>query len=176
MNYADKHLTCRDCGQAFTFTVGEQEFHATKGFNNDPSRCQDCRATRSDRAFEFVGAESLPVRGNEARLLQMFEKILQNACDHCAPGGTVRVLADRSDGHARVRIRNPGEPLPADTESLFEPFTSRRSAGLRGEGNLGIGLYVVRQIVRAHGGDVEARSLSSPVGAEFEIRLPLLDS
>lgn len=136
----------------------------------------DCRAARSDRNVEFSGPEALPVRGNEARLLQMFEKILHNACDHCAPGGKVLVLADRSIGGARVRIQNPGEPLPADTESLFEPFTSRRSAGLRGEGNLGIGLYVVRQIVRAHGGEVEARSLSSPAGAEFEIRLPVLDS
>ncbi|MCC7107021.1 MAG: zinc-ribbon domain containing protein [Chloroflexi bacterium] len=46
MNYADKQLTCRDCGQAFTFTVGEQEFHASKGFNNEPSRCPECRAAR----------------------------------------------------------------------------------------------------------------------------------
>jgi CxxC-x17-CxxC domain-containing protein len=39
-------LTCRDCGQSFVFTAGEQEFHASKGFENDPSRCADCRATR----------------------------------------------------------------------------------------------------------------------------------
>ena len=46
MSYADKTLTCRDCGQAFLFTAGEQEFHASKGFSNEPGRCQDCRATR----------------------------------------------------------------------------------------------------------------------------------
>jgi CxxC-x17-CxxC domain-containing protein len=46
LSYADKTLTCRDCDQAFTFTAGEQEFHASKGFFNDPSRCQDCRAAR----------------------------------------------------------------------------------------------------------------------------------
>jgi len=46
LSYADKALTCRDCGQAFTFTAGEQEFHASKGFENEPSRCQDCRAAR----------------------------------------------------------------------------------------------------------------------------------
>ena len=46
MSYADKTLTCRDCGQAFVFTSGEQEFHASKGFQNEPSRCQDCRAAR----------------------------------------------------------------------------------------------------------------------------------
>ena len=46
MTYADKTLTCRDCGQAFLFTTGEQEFHASKGFSNEPGRCQDCRAAR----------------------------------------------------------------------------------------------------------------------------------
>ena len=46
MSYADKTLACRDCGQAFIFTVGEQEFFASRGFTNEPSRCPDCRASR----------------------------------------------------------------------------------------------------------------------------------
>ena len=46
MSYADKTLTCRDCGQAFTFSAGEQEFYASRGFTNEPSRCPDCRAAR----------------------------------------------------------------------------------------------------------------------------------
>jgi CxxC-x17-CxxC domain-containing protein len=46
MSFADKTLTCRDCGTNFTFTAGEQEFHAQKGFTNEPGRCPDCRAQR----------------------------------------------------------------------------------------------------------------------------------
>ena len=42
---ADTTLTCRDCGQAFTFTSGEQDFYASRGFS-EPSRCPDCRAAR----------------------------------------------------------------------------------------------------------------------------------
>lgn len=42
----DKTLTCRDCGNQFTFTSGEQEFFTQKGFTNEPSRCPECRATR----------------------------------------------------------------------------------------------------------------------------------
>ena len=41
----DTTLTCRDCGQAFTFTSGEQDFYASRGFS-EPSRCPDCRAAR----------------------------------------------------------------------------------------------------------------------------------
>ncbi|MBA4182046.1 MAG: hypothetical protein C0506_15760 [Anaerolinea sp.] len=46
MSFADKILTCSDCGAAFTFTAGEQEFHQSKGFSNEPRRCPDCRAAR----------------------------------------------------------------------------------------------------------------------------------
>jgi CxxC-x17-CxxC domain-containing protein len=44
--YTDQTLTCSDCGNSFTFTAGEQEFHASKGFTNPPRRCPNCRAAR----------------------------------------------------------------------------------------------------------------------------------
>jgi CxxC-x17-CxxC domain-containing protein len=44
--FTDQLITCVDCGQQFTFTAGEQEFYAQKGFQNKPSRCPDCRAAR----------------------------------------------------------------------------------------------------------------------------------
>jgi CxxC-x17-CxxC domain-containing protein len=44
--YADKTLTCRDCGTQFVFTASEQEFYAEKGFTNEPGRCPECRAAR----------------------------------------------------------------------------------------------------------------------------------
>jgi CxxC-x17-CxxC domain-containing protein len=46
MSYADKTLTCRDCGTAFVFTAGEQDFYAQKGFTNEPTRCPACRQAR----------------------------------------------------------------------------------------------------------------------------------
>jgi CxxC-x17-CxxC domain-containing protein len=42
---ADMTLACRDCGQAFTYTTGEQDFYASRGFS-EPSRCPECRAAR----------------------------------------------------------------------------------------------------------------------------------
>ena len=46
MPFTDKTLTCADCGSPFTFTAGEQEFHQSKGFTNEPRRCSTCRAAR----------------------------------------------------------------------------------------------------------------------------------
>ncbi len=44
--YEDKTLVCKDCGAEFVFTAGEQEFYAEKGFQNEPTRCKDCRQAR----------------------------------------------------------------------------------------------------------------------------------
>ena len=46
MAFEDKVLVCRDCGGEFVFSAGEQEFYAEKGFENEPSRCPSCRASR----------------------------------------------------------------------------------------------------------------------------------
>ena len=46
MNYEDKTLTCQDCGQPFIFSADDQSYHATKGFTNEPKRCDSCRQAR----------------------------------------------------------------------------------------------------------------------------------
>src|SRR5579885_3848858 len=55
MNFVDKTLNCRDCGADFTFTAGEQEFHAQKGFTNEPGRCPECRARRRSERDGYSG-------------------------------------------------------------------------------------------------------------------------
>jgi CxxC-x17-CxxC domain-containing protein len=50
MSFQDKSLRCSDCGQDFVFTAGEQEFYASRGLQNEPRRCLECRrARKSDR-------------------------------------------------------------------------------------------------------------------------------
>ena len=55
--YEDKTLVCKECGNEFVFTAGEQEFYAERGFQNEPQRCKACRdarknSTRGPRAEE----------------------------------------------------------------------------------------------------------------------------
>lgn len=47
--FEDKTLVCKDCGQEFVFTAGEQEFYAEKGFQNEPGRCKECRGNRKSQ-------------------------------------------------------------------------------------------------------------------------------
>ena len=56
--YEDKTLVCKECGNEFVFTAGEQEFYAEKGFENEPQRCKACRDARKNgsRAREYFAA------------------------------------------------------------------------------------------------------------------------
>jgi CxxC-x17-CxxC domain-containing protein len=56
VSFEDKNLTCRECGQTFVWTAGEQAFYAEKGLVNVPSRCPQCRASR--RATGSAGSSS----------------------------------------------------------------------------------------------------------------------
>lgn len=63
MAFEDRTLVCKDCGNEFIFTAGEQEFFAEKGFENEPQRCRDCRTNRrtqrngSRQMYDVVCAE-----------------------------------------------------------------------------------------------------------------------
>jgi CxxC-x17-CxxC domain-containing protein len=58
---SEKTLTCTECGAAFAFTVGEQEFFASKGYTNDPKRCPTCRETRrpQQRGYNHQGPREM---------------------------------------------------------------------------------------------------------------------
>lgn len=68
--YEDKTLVCKECGEEFVFTAGEQEFYAEKGFVNEPQRCKSCRdarknASRSEREMFTATCASC---GGEAKV------------------------------------------------------------------------------------------------------------
>ena len=55
MDFVDKTLECSDCGAKFTFSVGEQELFATKGYTNEPKRCPSCRGAKKARRYGNIG-------------------------------------------------------------------------------------------------------------------------
>ena len=59
MSYSDKTLVCVDCGKSFTFGASEQELFASRGYTNEPKRCNECReAKRQQRGGSFGGRDS----------------------------------------------------------------------------------------------------------------------
>jgi len=55
MSFQDKSLQCSDCGQQFTFSAGEQEFYSSRGLQNEPKRCPQCRRARKAQRSESAG-------------------------------------------------------------------------------------------------------------------------
>jgi signal transduction histidine kinase len=109
---------------------------------------------------------------DEQRIAQAVSNLLSNAIKYGSSGAPVHVeLAGDAEDEITVAVRNAGPVISTETrDSLFEPLV--RGVNSDGSGvNLGLGLYIVREIAQAHGGSVSVES-SAERGTVFEIRLP----
>ena len=104
-------------------------------------------------------------------LSQAISNLVSNALAYGEPGTTVTVDVDRDGRDAIVTVNNRGAPIPpAFLAVIFEPF--RRDVPQdRSPHGLGLGLYIVEQIVLAHGGEIHVES-NAQDGTTFTIRLP----
>ena len=106
----------------------------------------------------------------------MLDKLIDNALDFVDPGAPISISLRKDGASAILQVSNRGEPLPEGmTERIFEPLVSmgRKDAN---KPRLGMGLYIVRLIVRFHGGTVTARDYPVVGGAIFEITVPLAET
>jgi signal transduction histidine kinase len=111
-----------------------------------------------------------PINGDPARLRQIAGNLLSNALKFTPTGGKVRVSVTADSAHAILEVADSGPGIPEDEMThLFERFFRGRAAAAAGSG---IGLTVVRDLVRAHGGEVSAAN-GATGGAVFRITLPL---
>ena len=120
--------------------------------------------------------EPLWVDGDAVRLAQILANLLDNAAKYTAPGGEITLSAGRAGGHAEISVRDNGEGIsPEALPRVFEMFSRGDRTDGPGQGGLGIGLALARQLAQMHGGTLEARSEGSGTGAEFVLRLPLAE-
>ena len=121
--------------------------------------------------FEAV-VEPAPVEGDPGRLEQVVSNLLANALASTEPGGKVTVRVSRRGTEAFLEVADTGIGIAAeDLPSIFTRFW--RSERSRSDGGTGIGLAIVRELVRAHGGRIGVES-SIGHGARFRVTLPAL--
>jgi CxxC-x17-CxxC domain-containing protein len=88
--YTDETLTCVDCNAQFTFSAGEQEFFAAKGFTNKPNRCPDCRAARkAQRSASGGGGYSGGGGGGYGGGSRPQREMFTVTCSQCGQAATV---------------------------------------------------------------------------------------
>lgn len=119
-----------------------------------------------------VPGETLEVMADPAALQQILGHLIENAVKYSPAGGHVLVTAHAELGAAVVRVVDEGRGLPEDVEpvELFEPF--HRGTGTDDVPGVGLGLFIVRNLVRGMGGEVAA-SRNPAGGSTFTVRLPL---
>src|SRR5436190_15145908 len=79
MALTDQTLVCRDCNQEFVFTVGEQEFYASRNLTNTPSRCPSCRAARKNQAGGgYAGSRGGSSRSGSSEVRHMYTATCSN--------------------------------------------------------------------------------------------------
>jgi signal transduction histidine kinase len=119
--------------------------------------------------------EPVYLNADAARLAQVFQNLLNNACKYTEPGGRVWLTAERQAGDVVVTVKDTGVGIPPDKlASIFDMFTQVDASRERARGGLGIGLALVKRLVEMHDGTVEARSEGPGRGSEFVVRLPVL--
>jgi PAS domain S-box-containing protein len=127
-----------------------------------------------DRAFDVRTPGQVPdVDADPDRIAQVMENLLTNAVKYGKRGTTIVTSVSWEDGDVAVAVTNEGRPLTAEELSrIFERFHRTASAKLEGIQGVGLGLYIARSLVEAHGGRITAES--TPAGVTtFRFTLPV---
>lgn len=130
----------------------------------------ELQAVHPDREIVLEVPDAAPAMGDPERLVQVVSNLVGNAVQHGPPRRPVRVAVRRHEAGVAILVHNEGPPIPsALLPEIFEPFRQ----GVRpsdASGSVGLGLFIVRELVRAHGGRVEVES-SAEAGTTFTVSL-----
>ncbi len=127
------------------------------------------------RTLHFYSDGDLAGDWDAARLRQVASNLMGNALQHGAIDGPIKLSVTATESAVVLNVHNEGPPIPPEMlTTLFDPLkrhTLPESAARRVPGSVGLGLYIVREIVVAHGGTVEVASTAAD-GTTFTVRLP----
>lgn len=123
-------------------------------------------------ALVYEGPEHLEAEVDPERVAQVLTNLVGNGIKYSPEGGTVTVVLSHTRDTVDLQVVDQGIGLrQQDLQEVFAPYS--RAAEARSIRGLGLGLYICRAIVEAHGGTIEARSEGRGRGTTFRVRLPL---
>ena len=131
----------------------------------------EVEAGHPDRSVAFDTDADTRGMWDRERLAQVVSNLIGNAIQHGKPDGAIQVRLRGEGDSVRLEVQNEGAAIPVDLlPSIFDPFRRNPRAGQKSEG-LGLGLYICRELVRAHGGEIAVQS-TEEAGTTFTVRLP----
>lgn len=134
-----------------------------------------CHTAHPGCKLRFHADGDLSGEWDAARLRQVLSNLIGNALQHGSEAGPIDLSAVSAGSEVVLSVRNEGAPIPPELlATIFDPLVRHatpNSAAPRAPGSIGLGLYIVREIVVAHGGTVEVASAAAE-GTTFIVRLP----
>lgn len=119
----------------------------------------------------LVEASATPVRVDRAKVERILDNLVRNAVRHTPPGTSVWVRVVRGEQDVLLVVEDDGPGMAGDAEGLFEAFVQGEAAASSASPGTGIGLSLVREFARVHGGEAWYED-RDPTGARFCVRLP----
>jgi signal transduction histidine kinase len=134
---------------------------------------EEFRAVSPGREIRYEPGDDPAVRWDPDRIEQVLANLVANALKYGEEGTPIRVAWRRERGAMILEVHNRGNPIPESLlPHIFEPFRRGGSHDPRtSKSSMGLGLYIVRQIVAQHGGRIDVRSTSRE-GTTFTVRVP----
>jgi two-component system, OmpR family, sensor kinase len=135
---------------------------------------EECAIQAEPRGVTVRAAiEEAHVRGRASELERVLRNLLDNALAHSPDGTSIALDVSATDRAVRIAVTDEGPGVPAaDRERIFEPFFRGGAQRATERGGVGLGLAIVCEIVRAHGGSVSLADRPEGAGARFEVELP----
>lgn len=124
--------------------------------------------------FNFEVSGNLDGFFDAARFQQVLSNLLNNAAKHCPPGMPITLSARRDSETVIIQVKNFGRPIPPESlQVIFNPLVQLpdNETNSHLSTSLGLGLFIVREIVEGHNGTIEARSTETD-GTIFTVQLP----
>jgi CheY-like chemotaxis protein len=138
--------------------------------------CRPELATRHLRIVEDLQARETKVRGDPARLQQVFWNLLTNAAKFSPEGLSIKVRSFGESSVARVGVEITDEGVGIEPEKLPRIFNAFEQDARHGQTGLGLGLAICKALVEMHGGEIVAQSAGKNSGATFTVYLPCASS
>ena len=134
------------------------------------------RSSFPEHAFQGDLSGDLSIHADASRMSQLLSNLLYNAVQHGDPGSVISLRAVGGADGVTLQVHNMGAPIPEEALLLlFEPMVQATKAasgqGTRSSTSMGLGLYIVREITRGHGGTIDVAS-SAEAGTTFTLYLP----
>jgi signal transduction histidine kinase len=135
---------------------------------------KESEAAHPDRNVSIEIEGDLNGEWDSARITQLISNLVENAIQYSATSSEIDVTAKGNSKEVEVAIHNEGTPIPANViPSLFNPMTRGKSEKQQDKpsSNLGLGLFIAKEIVEAHGGEISVLSTEAD-GTTFSARIP----